>query len=383
MKEYTKDDLKKIYAARRAKLGSYMEENGVCAVVFVDSEEHRDPAVAYYTGHSNDAVLVIFSDGFSILSPWDENLAKLNSFADKLIPFTRYKNNSIEATKAILNIGYVHGINSKVELPPYLPYLEYLKYIDALNNYDCRCKEDGCHKFTTDCRLAKDEYEIECTKEAARIGDLIIDKIEAEIKAGKIETEMDVALLIERECRIHGCQRTGFDTLAAGPERSFAIHAFPNYTNAKWPDTGLSILDFGVVYNGYTSDTTVTVAKGPLTEEQEKQLALVEKAYNECLKLYTPEHTLVEAAKKADSVFATAKRKMPHTLGHGIGLEIHEYPRVSTKMDPALHFVPGMIVTLEPGLYDPKIGGTRLENDVLITQTGNEVITHSRIIRLD
>ena len=383
MKEYSKDELKKIYAGRRARLGSYMENNGICATVFIDSEEHRDPAIAYYTGHGNDAVLIIFSDGFSILCPWDENLAKLYAYANKLIPYTRYKNKAIDAVKNILNIGYTHGINSKVELPPYFPYLEYLRFIDALNNFDCRCSEDGCHKFTTDCRLSKDQYEIDCTKEAARIGDLIIDKIETEIRKGNIKTEMDVALLIERECRIQGCQRTGFDTLAAGPERSFAIHAFPNYTNAAWPAQGLSILDFGVVYNGYTSDTTVTVAKGPLTNEQENQLALVEKAYNECLKLYTPEHTLVEAAKKADSVFATAKRKMPHTLGHGIGLEIHEYPRVSTKTDSSLHFIPGMIVTLEPGLYDPQIGGTRLENDVLITENGNEVITHSRIIRLD
>lgn len=382
MKEYSKDDLKKIYANRKAKLAAYLDENNTCACVFIDNEEHRDPAIRYYTGHSCDAVLIIFSDGYSILVPWDENLAKQNACYDKMIPFTRYKNNSIDAVKGVLNIGYTHGVNSKVELPPYLPYLEYLHFIDALSNYDCRCKDDGCHQFTTNLRLQKDEYEIECTKEAGRIGDLIIDKIEDEIKKGQIKTEMDVALLIERECRLHGCEGTGFDTLAAGPSRSFAIHAFPNYTSSPWPADGLSILDFGVVYKGYTSDTTVTVAKGKLSEEQEKQLSLVQKAYDECLKYYTTEHTIVEAAKKADAVFATAKRKMPHTLGHGIGLEIHEYPRVSTKTDSSLYFKPGMIITLEPGLYDPEIGGCRLENDVLIKENGNEVITHSRIIRL-
>ena len=120
---------------------------------------------------------------------------------------------------------------------------------------------------------------------------------------------MDVALLIERELRANGCQRTGFDTLAAGPSRSFAIHAFPGYTNAEWPAQGLSILDFGVVYNGYTSDTTLTIAKGPLTSAQEKQLALVQKAYDECVKLYKPGRPVMEAAKKADSFFAAAKRK--------------------------------------------------------------------------
>ena len=74
---------------------------------------------------------------------------------------------------------------------------------------------------------------------------------------------------------------------------------------------------------------------------------------------------------------------MPHTLGHGIGLEIHEFPRVSSKMPDDVVFKPKMIITLEPGLYDEALGGCRLENDVLITEEGNEVITHSRIIRID
>ena len=382
MKTYTPDEMKKIYETRRSRIAAYLSENNIGAVVYIDSEEHRDPAIPYLTGHNCDAIVILFSDGFTYLIAWDENLAKKNAFYDKLVPYTRYKNKDIDAVRAILNVGYTHGMNSKIELPPYLSYPNYLHFIDALNNYDCRCKEDGAHKFTLNCRVCKDDYEIECTKEAARIGDLIIDKIEEKIKDGSIKTESDVALFIEKECREHGCERTGFDTLAAGPSRSFAIHAFPNYTNAQWPAKGLSILDFGVVYRGYTSDTTVTVAKGPLTSEQKKQLALAQKAYDECLKLYVPGRTIQEAAKKADSVFAKEKRKMPHTLGHGIGLEIHEYPRVSTKTASELCFTPGMILTLEPGLYDEKIGGTRLENDVLITKDGHEVLTHSRIIML-
>ena len=380
MKKYTNDDLKQIYKNRRAKLAKYLIDNNTGACVFIDSEEHREPAVRYYCGHTSDCVLIIYSDGYSVLVPWDENLAKQISFTDKMIPYTRYKNSDLEAVKSVMNACYTHGENSKIELPPYLTYPHYLKFLDALANYDCRCKEDGAHKFTVDSRMVKDEYEIECTKEAARIGDLIIDGIENRVKSGKIKTEMDVALLIEKMCREHGCERTGFDTLAAGPVRSFAIHAFPGYTSNPWPAQGLSILDFGVVYNGYTSDTTLTVAQGKLSFQQQQQLQLVQQAYDSCVKLYTKEHTITEAAKKADAIFATAKRKMPHTLGHGIGLEIHEYPRVSTKTDPNLKFIPGMILTCEPGLYDPEIGGTRLENDVLITETGNEVISHSRII---
>lgn len=381
LKEPSKDELKAIYENRRKRVAEYLVEHNTGAAIFIDSEEHREPALRYFTGHTSDAILIIYETGESILIPWDEILAKKISFCDKTIPYTKYKNSDVKAVSS--NLNAVKGLkNMKVEVPPYLTYPNFLRFIEALPLWDVRCKEDGVHKFAVDMRMIKDDYEIACTKEACRIGDLIIDKIEEEIKSGKIKTEMDVALLIEKELRLHGCERTGFDTLAAGPDRSWAIHAFPGYTNGQWPGEGLSILDFGVVYNGYTSDTTVTVAKGHLSEKQEKLLGLVEAAYNECLLLYKKDIPVHDACERAEMIFAVAKRKMPHTLGHAIGLEIHEYPRVSTKMTEDVVFKPGMIVTLEPGLYDEKLGGVRLENDVLITETGNEVLTHSRIIRL-
>lgn len=381
MKDYTPDDMKKIYRGRVNKVADWLTQNNIGTAVFIDNEAHREPSLRYLTGHTSDAVLIVFSDGYDVLIPWDEILARKISYSSKMIPFTKYKNSSLDAVKAVV-LNSTHAKNLKVELPPTLTYPEFLKFVDALNESDVFCHEKGIHQFVTECRMVKDEYEIECTKEACRVGDLIIDKIEAQIKSGKIKTEMDVALLIEKELRLNGCERAGFDTLAAGPSRSFAIHAFPGYTDAQWPGNGLSILDFGVVYKGYTSDTTVTVAKGKLSAAQKEQLSLVEKAYNECLKLYKPGASIKSAADKADKIFAAAKRKMPHTLGHGIGLEIHEYPRVSSKNDEKLLFKPGMILTCEPGLYDESLGGCRWENDVLITETGNEVLSHSRIIRI-
>lgn len=381
MKEYTSDEMKKIYHARVERVADWLTQHDMGAAVFIDNEAHREPSLRYLTGHTSDAVLIVFSDGYDVLIPWDEILAKKISFSNKMIPFTRFKNKTLDAVSSVLK-NTTHAKNNKADLPPSITYPDFLRFLDALGNWELKCREDGVHKFVTECRMCKDDYEIECTREACRVGDLIINKIEKQIKSGKIKTEMDVALLIEKELRLHGCERAGFDTLAAGPERSFAIHAFPGYTNAAWPDNGLSILDFGVVYKGYTSDTTLTVAKGKLSDAQEAQLALVEKAYNECLKLYKPGASIKAAADKADKIFAQGKRKMPHTLGHGIGLEIHEYPRVSSKNDEKLLFQPGMILTCEPGLYDEELGGCRWENDVLITETGNEVLSNSRIIRL-
>ena len=118
MKEYTNEELKEIYKARRLRLAAKMRETGTGACIFIDSEEHREPALPYFTNHPTDAVFIIFSDGYSVLIPWDENLARQQAYFDKLVPYTRYKNKALDAIKAVLNVCYTHGENSKVELPP-------------------------------------------------------------------------------------------------------------------------------------------------------------------------------------------------------------------------------------------------------------------------
>ena len=379
MKNFTSDELKNIYAARRQKLFDFMAENKVTAAVFEDTEGRRDPAVRYFTGHPSDALWICSAEGKSVLVPWDENLAAERAVDVKVIPYNKYNRKNTEAVREVLKSFKKKGPRIKAEISPATPYPLFLQYVDALDNWDVLCREHSVHDFVVEMRACKDEYEIECTKEAARVGDLIIGKIEQGIDDGSIKTEMDVSLLIERELRLNGCERNGFDTLAAGPSRSFAIHAFPGYTSAPWPAKGLSILDFGVVFEGYTSDTTLTVVKDA-TPEQKKLVELVEKAAHDALPYYKPGEQIRMAGLVADEVFEKANRTMPHTLGHGIGLEIHEFPRVSAKQKEELVFKPGMIVTLEPGLYDPELGGVRLENDVLITESGNEVLTHSKII---
>lgn len=373
-------NLSEIYKLRRAKLATYLSEKGIGAAVFIDNEDHRCPSLRYFTGHPTDAVFVINVDGKCVLSPWDENLAKEMAVVNKIVPFTRYERDDVKAVSAMLKLLKVPG-NSKVEIPSSISYPDFLHFVDGLSNYDVLCREEGVEKFATELRAVKDDYELNCIRTAAKITDNIIDIIEAKIKTGEITTEMDVALLIEKECRLAGCEGTGFDTLAAGPARSFAIHCFPPYTSGSFPAEGLSILDFGIKYKGYTSDVTLTIAKGSLSEAQEKQLALVENAYNQALNLYQKDLPIRGPAQKVDEIFAKAKRFMPHSLGHGIGLETHEAPSIRIKTPQEEVFKVGMVATLEPGLYDPELGGCRFENDVLITENGPEVLTHSRIIR--
>ena len=373
---------------RQKAFSQILRDKKIDVAFFEDTEGRRDPSLRYFTGQPSDALLILTAEGQSILIPWDVNMAQEMATVDSILPYTDFGRTATNALSQILAKLELPSTVT-IELPPSLPYPVYEKYQKAItqalgNSREVHllCRENGVHQDAVNMRAIKDQYEINCIKRASAITDNLILLLEEGVRSGTITTEMDAALLIERECRKAGCEGTGFDTLAAGPERSFGIHCFPPYTAGAFPATGLSILDFGVVVEGYTSDVTLTFAKGPLTPEQEKQLELVQQAYDAALEKYKNGRAIKDAAQMVDDIFAQAGRTMPHSLGHGYGLEAHEWPTVRTTQPPEALFRPGMVVTLEPGLYDTKLGGCRLENDILITPEGNEVLTKARIIRL-
>ena len=373
---------------RQKTFAQILREKKIDVAFFEDTEGRRDPSLRYFTGLPTDALLVLTAEGQSILIPWDVNMAQEMATVDSILPYTDFGRTATNALSQVLKQLELPS-SVTIELPPSLPYPIYEKYQQAINQalgnskeIHLLCRENGVHQDAVNMRAIKDQYEIHCIKKASAITDKLILQLEEGVRSGAITTEMDAALLIEGECRKAGCEGTGFDTLAAGPERSFGIHCFPPYTAGAFPATGLSILDFGVVVEGYTSDVTLTFAKGPLTPEQEKQLELVQQAYDAALEKYKNGRAIKDAAQIVDDIFAQAGRTMPHSLGHGYGLEAHEWPTVRTTQPPEALFRPGMVVTLEPGLYDTSLGGCRLENDILITPEGNEVLTKARIIRL-
>lgn len=370
-----------IYQTRRANLATWMAQNGIGMVLIDDSESKRDPALRYFSGHPSDALLGICVDGTAILCPWDENLAANKACVDGIIPYTQFDRSPIQAAYAITKAAQVPK-GSRIEIPSATPYPQFLRYVDTFTKFDVLCRENGAHRHIARLRAVKDEAEIAAIRRAASITDSLIDKIESGVRDGSLKTEADVALLIEKQAHCDGCEGTGFGTLAAGPSRSYGIHCFPSFTDGAFAETGLSILDFGLIYDGYTSDVTLTVAKGELSGEQELMISLVEEAYNAALPYYKVGVDAGEPCRVADEVFAKHKKFMPHALGHGIGLEAHESPSIRSKSNGDWTLAEGMVITLEPGLYDAKHGGCRLENDVLITKSGNEVLTHSRIIRV-
>jgi Xaa-Pro dipeptidase len=373
-----------IYENRREKIYEWMAREGVALTLFEDTEGRRDPGVRWLSGQPSDALLFLSIDNKnnkrSLLVPWDINMALLHGNADITIPYGEFERRPLKAIRgAAENLQILPG--SKIEIPAVTPYPLFLDYVGALTDFDVICRTAGVHAEVEELRAVKDDEEIRIYRKASKITNGIIDMLEKNVRSGKIKTETDAALFIEAEGRRRGCEGTGFETLAAGPERSFGIHAFPAYTGANFAGRGLSVLDFGLKYAGYTTDVTLTFARD-LSPAQEKLLTLTEKAYKLALNMVADGTSTRTIAAAVDALFGKSKKRMPHGLGHGIGLEAHESPALRNRDDNGWVLKPGMIFTLEPGLYDPLHGGCRLENDILLTPTGAEVLTEARVIRL-
>jgi Xaa-Pro dipeptidase len=370
-----------VYVTRLEKIWDWMAQEGTTLLMLEDSESMRDLNIRWLTGHPADALLFLSVDRVAVLAAWDINLAKQCAMAPVFLAsyndFDRNPRKAIAAAALKLNIP----AGSKIEIPSVTPYPAFLDFVGELTNFDILCRNDGAAPELEKLRAVKDEHEIAIIRKASSITNELIDLLEKNVRAEKIKTEADAALFIELEARKHGCEGTSFGTLAAGPQRSFAIHAFPGWTNSPFGGQGLSILDFGVKYEGYCTDVTLTFAR-ELNTKQEKLVTLVEKASKLALSMAHNGKPAKDVAEAVDALFSKSGKQMPHGLGHGIGLQEHEYPVIRNRGDNKWVLEPGMIFTIEPGLYDPLLGGCRLENDVLITETGPEILTNSRIIRL-
>ena len=369
------------YQTRREIIHDWMAREGAALVMLEDFEEHRNPAIRWLTGQPGDALLFLSVDRRSLLVPWDINMAMAHANADAMIPYGEFERRPIKALRGALDRLKIPK-GSRVEIPGITPYPRFLNYVEEFSDFDIICREGGVWAEIEKSRSVKDEDEQIIYRKVSALTDDIINLLEKQIRSGKLKTEADVALFINSEGRKRGCEGTGFETIAAGPGRSFGIHAFPAYTGEAFGGNGFSILDFGLKYAGYTSDVTLTFVREPLTKSQEKMLSLVEKAYKLALSMMKSGVPTRDISLAVDTYFGRYKKTMPHGLGHGIGLEAHEAPFLRSRPDNDWVLEPGMIITLEPGLYDPVQGGCRLENDILITENGTEVLTDARIIRI-
>ncbi len=220
-------------------------------------------------------------------------------------------------------------------------------------------------------RVVKDEDELALISEAALIGCRIFEHILGVVRPGM--REIDVAAELEYKARQLGAEGMSFETIVASGERSALPHG--RATSTTLPRKGFLTLDFGIIHKGYLSDMTRTVYLGnPTVKERDTYEAVLE-AQEAGVGAVRGGARCGEVDEAARSVLRKVglAEAFTHSSGHGVGLEIHEPPRIGTRQETRL--VPGMVVTIEPGVYLAGQFGIRIEDMVVVTRTGGQVLT--------
>lgn len=220
-------------------------------------------------------------------------------------------------------------------------------------------------------RMVKTADEIELLQAAAKIADDAFEHIVNYIQPGM--TELDVSNELEFFMRKQGATSSSFSIIVASGVRSALPHGVA--TDKVIESGDFVTLDYGALYKGYISDITRTVAVGEPSEKLKEIYEVTLAAQELALKEIKPGMTGIEADQIARDYIASKGYgdAFGHSTGHGIGLEVHEGPGLSSKSSLVLE--PNMVVTVEPGIYLPEIGGVRIEDDIIITEKGNERLT--------
>jgi len=236
---------------------------------------------------------------------------------------------------------------------------------------------------TSELRSIKSREEIECLRKAARLADDALSRLVPEIHAGMDEAQ--VALRLEWEMREAGSEGVAFDINVSTGENSALNHYNPVLARRKLRRGDLLLLDFGACVEGYRSDMTRTLSVGAPSDEARTIYEVTLQANLAGIAAARAGATGIEVDAVAREVIRKAGygERFGHGLGHGIGLEVHEKPALSPQSKDTLAV--GMVTTIEPGIYLPGIGGVRIEDDVVITEGGCDVITSfpkDRLIRV-
>ncbi|MCH5191318.1 MAG: aminopeptidase P family protein [Oscillospiraceae bacterium] len=233
--------------------------------------------------------------------------------------------------------------------------------------------DDALDKMINSLRSVKTAEEIESIKAAQKITDDAFTHILGFIKPGV--TEREIGLELDSYMLSHGGEALSFETIAVSGKNSSMPHGVPS--DKKIENGDFITMDYGTVVNGYHSDMTRTVAVGYADDEMKKVYKTVLAAQKACLEGLKSGLSCRDGDALARKVIEDAGygKYFTHSTGHGVGVEIHEFPNLSPSSDTVL--TPGHIVTVEPGIYIPGKFGVRIEDMAVITENGCEDITHS------
>ncbi|MCR1873154.1 aminopeptidase P family protein [Mammaliicoccus lentus] len=339
-------------------LRKVMEQKGLDAIVVLSPYNRR--YLSGFTGTSGS--LLITQDTKQLITDF-RYIQQANSQAEDF-EIINQNGPMINKINELIQNGNYKNVGVEADL---ITYNEY----QALNTDEVQLS--SIEGVIETIRMIKDDFEIKQIQKAADIVDETYEHILKWVKPGMTENEVNNEM--EMFMRSKGATCSSFDTIVASGHRGALPHGVAS--NKVIEEGDMITLDFGALYEGYVSDITRTFAIGEPKEEMKKIYNIVLESQLAALEQIKPGMTGKEADSIARDIISSYGygEQFGHSLGHGIGLEVHEGPALSQKSDIVLE--ENMCVTLEPGIYVEGLGGVRIEDDVLVTKNGLQRFTKS------
>lgn len=250
-------------------------------------------------------------------------------------------------------------------------HLSFAAYQQVKKSFPAKVRLKPVAGAVEQLRTIKDADEVEQIRAAVLLGSSLFQNALTVIRAGTAENI--VAGELELQARQAGAEKMSFDTIVAAGSRSALPHG--RASAHPIPDAGFIILDYGVILAGYCSDMTRTVHVGRASQVHRRMYNAVREAQLASIAAVRPGVQAGEVDRAGRQLLKKAGygAYFTHSTGHGVGIEVHEPPRLGKGQTQML--APGMVITIEPGIYIPEEGGVRIEDMVLVTQSGHEVLT--------
>ncbi|WP_208951171.1 aminopeptidase P family protein [Rahnella sp. ChDrAdgB13] len=332
-------------------------------------QEQHLPAVLLTDRFSKYAVTELYSaSGYVLVTPADLWILVDGRYSAEC----RQNNPDVEVLTLTAENPLADVIKRLIPGKPLFADASQLSHL-AWQALEKQCNVTLQHRDMSFLRVHKYPDEIAKIREAAAIADRALEKVIPFIRPGI--SEKTLADHLEMAVRQAGGSKTSFDTVVVSGLRGALPHGRP--TDKKLMTGELVTIDFGAVYQHYCSDMTRTFALGNVSAELKAIYDTVLLAQQSARDAVRPGIRCQELDAVARDIISVAGfgEYFSHNLGHGLGLDVHEAPALSPQNAQPLE--PGMIITIEPGIYVPGLGGVRIEDDVLVTETGSEVLTHS------
>lgn len=352
-------DKRETYAKRLSGVRQYMKEHNLDGAMFTSYENRR-----YYCGFTgSNGYLIVTEDACSLITD-----KRYTTQAQQQTVDVEVLEQATRRVPLVSETIHRMGITRMV-MENCMTLEEYFPLKEQLGDVELTFEQE----YFLEQRMVKDEEEIACTKAAIRCAEAGFEKLLPRLKIGM--TEKDVADELHYLVSKEGAEALSFGTIVGSGPRGALAHAFP--TGKKIENGDMVVIDFGVMKDGYCSDMTRTLLFGDVTPEHMRIFNLVQESQDKAIAAVRPGVLAreVEDAHRAVFLRENLDDYALRGLGHGIGLQIHECPRIVIGNETVLR--PGMIFTVEPGLYFPDDCGVRTEDDVLVTADGVENLSHT------